>query len=936
MRRFYPNCIYAIYFVLYLCTSYSYAQIDPTPQGNYTIQDYDITDGLRQMQVNKVFVSSRGEVWVGTRSGVCTFNNGEFDTFDDLKVKPNYVADIKELSDGTIVILAQSSLFYFDGSKFSERKLLSESRYTFRANISIENDNRLLIKNFFDFDGIVVEPDTIINFDDYFPHLDISKARSIIPYDDDGKYLVLTTDGVINLCSADIDSCKQIYKSSKSIISLYEGTRVSNCDNKNKDNSLVFFEHLKYQKHQLVLMNKNELKFDTLYYDNKINNNDIEQGESVLLKINQGIVLLRDSASQVIIQDYKTPYHNVLSMCTHDDKYYLGTDKGLVIISESKFRNYNGELHENIWTICETPDKKILLGSYSKGLKYLGQDSLIRFSSDKSLSERENQFLKNAKRAYYFGSVTDKNGHIYLSHQDGMFKFVEGSVQNFYPKKDIQKESPTLISYYDSSHHHILRGTCPGVDFIDLEGNLIRKIDTTLFAHNCILTINKTADNYYWFGATGGIAKYDYEEDTIYNYRYSEEKVPHYTVISSLVDDNNNLWIGGKGGLSYYNPELDSFMIIEELRNYEVASIIQAAPDKYFLATIRGLLMVDLKAYLDDGVMRSRLFTSDDGMQGLELGQNGFFRDSKDHIWITSATNVLSFNPADLEYHSDELSPQIQRINDIRVGYNNSPIALEKGENTVTIDYKLSNSNYDKDIRYRHRINNDKWSKWTNSHVAQFSSLGSGDYTFEVECKSIINKDLKSESCKSHFQVNVPFHKEPFFNKVLGLLLLSLLIVTFLLFRNRQLKLEIVNLLEKEKNQLIFEKKELESINRKLKRKMLEVQSLTTKSENNQNEILEIKVLDKIHKVQLSDILYAISEDSGVRIKTLHNSLWTQVSMKTFLMSLSDEGFIRIHRSNVVNVRHIKWVNHVSLMMNDNTELKIGRTYKDTILKSFG
>lgn len=143
-------------------------------------------------------------------------------------------------------------------------------------------------------------------------------------------------------------------------------------------------------------------------------------------------------------------------------------------------------------------------------------------------------------------------------------------------------------------------------------------------------------------------------------------------------------------------------------------------------------------------------------------------------------------------------------------------------------------------------------------------------------------------------------------------------------------------LLEAEKNKLAndnealaFEKNELVLINNNLEAYINEVKNKAVPIEK-----LEIKSLDKIHMLDLRDIIYCKSEAEGVRIFLKDSkSIWSGIRLKDFKEKLPQSNFLRIFRSTIINVYHLEWVNHATLKMVNGDELKIGRTYKDDLQK---
>lgn len=901
--------------------------------GNYNIKHYDIEDGLRQMQINDIYISSKKEVWLGTRSGVSLFNGSKFDNFEDLRNKPLYVADIGELSDGTIVFLSNRSLYFYDGLSFTEKIISHDSRYTFQAEIFVDAQDHIWIKNKYDLESAVLFCDnTFTNLSDTIADIVDPHTNWIVPINNDS--ILKTSDwSKVSLHNVNSDHEEIIYESSLKFRHL-TSSNTYQYDNDKRLSSILLHEVLPDNQSQIIKISINPTHIDTIVRIDEEGKNHAYHGSDAQLiyNVTPDIFTIENNKLKYVIKDYMTPYNGLLSMATDVGKIYLGTDKGLVVISDSDFNNYDEDVFDYVWTITETQDSQIVLCSYKGGLRYLDNPNLIRLSLEDNVSAKDRNYIQKAGQHYYFSSVTDVSGALYLPSHKGIHKLSGEELSYFYPKENYSSVGPTLYNLYDTERELFFRGTCPGIEIIDKNADVIRKIDSRLFSHNCVLTICQTKSDEYWIGATGGIAKYDYTKDSITNYTYSSDSISQFAIISSLVDYNDNLWIGGKGGLSYYDKANDSFLLVEALRNYEINSIIQTEPDKYFLATVRGLLMVDLQAYLDGKPIRSRLFTSQDGMNGLELGQNGLFQDSRGDVWTTSSTHIVKFNPESLEYHNPKIIPVVNNVNDIRIPYDKRPIIIPDQNNDVIITYGLHMTPNTHDINYRHRLNDKEWSKWTKNTIIRFSKLSSGKHSFELEARNVLNPTLTSEIEKISFRIDIPFYKDPIFNAAVIAIAGLLFLLTLLLIRNQELKKRLVDLLKEEKDQLIFEKEELLLLNNELKDKV-DKSKITKPSQG--NAYIEVKSTDKIHRCLLSNIKYILAEDNGIRIYTIEKSIWSAVSLKNFLDGIEDENIIRIFRSSAININYVKWVNHTSLMMNDDTELKIGRTYKENISKSF-
>lgn len=107
------------------------------------------------------------------------------------------------------------------------------------------------------------------------------------------------------------------------------------------------------------------------------------------------------------------------------------------------------------------------------------------------------------------------------------------------------------------------------------------------------------------------------------------------------------------------------------------------------------------------------------------------------------------------------------------------------------------------------------------------------------------------------------------------------------------------------------------------------------KSRNFNNEkTLNIKDGHFNVKVNINDILWIKSENNYIEIQTLDKAYLTRNSLEKFLENIDDDDFIRIHRSYVVNINHIKAVNRLHIIV-QNQKLPISRMHHEALLTRF-
>lgn len=89
---------------------------------------------------------------------------------------------------------------------------------------------------------------------------------------------------------------------------------------------------------------------------------------------------------------------------------------------------------------------------------------------------------------------------------------------------------------------------------------------------------------------------------------------------------------------------------------------------------------------------------------------------------------------------------------------------------------------------------------------------------------------------------------------------------------------------------------------------------------------------NKFKKLLLEEILFVESLQNYVCIHTSNQQIITHSSLKNVVESLPEKGFVQIHKSYVVALKHIESTDNFSVFINGK-ELPIGATFKDSFFE---
>lgn len=82
-------------------------------------------------------------------------------------------------------------------------------------------------------------------------------------------------------------------------------------------------------------------------------------------------------------------------------------------------------------------------------------------------------------------------------------------------------------------------------------------------------------------------------------------------------------------------------------------------------------------------------------------------------------------------------------------------------------------------------------------------------------------------------------------------------------------------------------------------------------------------------RLSLKDILYFEAQGNYIRVVTGSEEYKFRETMQALENSLSGEDYVRIHKGFLVNSDYVKVINSDKIILDDNTELPMGRSYQE-------
>lgn len=99
-----------------------------------------------------------------------------------------------------------------------------------------------------------------------------------------------------------------------------------------------------------------------------------------------------------------------------------------------------------------------------------------------------------------------------------------------------------------------------------------------------------------------------------------------------------------------------------------------------------------------------------------------------------------------------------------------------------------------------------------------------------------------------------------------------------------------------------------------------------------EQEYFFVKSSGKQHRINFEDILYIESIRDYVNIKTAEEEFIVLDTLKSMEQQLPESSFVRIHKSFIVNINHIKNIGTKKIIIGPDHEIPIGENYKMSFL----
>ncbi|MBP7810539.1 MAG: hypothetical protein KA163_14700 [Bacteroidia bacterium] len=784
-----------LYFILLFCVLgiFSFAQL--------RFKQIDVSQGLSQNSVNKVFKDSEGYYWIGTQDGLNRYDGFTFDVYrhnrnDTNSLSDNFVLDIAEDKFGNLWIATRNGL-----NRYNKRTnlFLNVTRHLYDVMHAGHNS---VFKLEIDKQGNLFY--TVIGKLFYIPVKELQKPQpksielmilndgsfAIDEADNlhvaaDGSYYVCPTNKAANILAGkkftDSIIAKQnllkVYYFNHSVYIISAGVLFS-VDEKN-ERFVELFESDLSQKTvcSVYLDSKNKLWIATdkgLFIADLVSNKLTKVNYALeypyalrseylisLSSTTDSLLWIGSSGNGVFVYDelntgfnfvnrYSHPElnsDNFSSVCLHQTKIYAGTSKGVAVFGE-QFNLLNQYLSEDAVSDVAVGTDGNIWAATSNGLVKLNSSGKLV----KRLNSSNSIFASN--KLFSLTYVSDKE--IWLSTEKGLYKY----------NSEIDKLEWLKCNSY--------------------QGNGF---------YGYILSASIGRDKRLWVCHSFGVSVFNTDFKYYKNFQHANhpDSLSHRLPTVFYQDTKNRKWIGTLGGgLNNLNEEkgnFRSFSISEGICSDFVTSIVEDKTGNLWLGTNDGICCFNPEN------LKFQNYNTSDGLIGNEISWDGmqFISDNKLVAASTNGLNVLNINKiSSIPSLNKPIVKQLLINNETSIGATDS-LVLENNVNRIFLECAYPDLRHKNNIQYEYKLagSDDKYIRLpVGQKTIYITNLSFGKYLLFV--RVVDNKERAySQDLVLKIDVVPPFWKTKLFYALVILIVIGILALSIIYLLNRKHKQQL-------------------------------------------------------------------------------------------------------------------------------------------------
>lgn len=741
---------------------------------------YNSTDSLsiNHNDILYIYEDKKENLWIGTQEGLNLYDR-EKDRFHSISGNLKNVRSIFEYDDGRFLIGSPGGLYLFSPKDFTYQQL--QYKIHIEAILHDQNNNLWLAT----YEGLF-----LLNTTDYscIPiNLETSRVNtsnfhisSIFQDSKGGIWIGTNSNGLYHMT---YDKRNPLYPQFKKIDfqphnneSLYNGA-IYTISEDEKGSLWIGIENGGLYLFDLNAFSQNNISFQHISYNPYDTNGLSDNSVHCIYRDNQNTMWIGTYGAglnfyNAIVQKFDHIKHvpganstidnNRVNVIYEDEtNLWIGTEGGLNVYDKNKrqlashkfdSQNPNSIGANAVWAICRDSRHNIWIGTWSGGLNLFNESTrnFRHFLPDKTNPN----------------SIGGNNIYKVIETQDNQLWIASmlGGLNRY--------------DYHTGYFHRYL---------VNYNKNSI--------SGDWVMDLLESSDGSLWISTTVAVDILDRKTGHFVSFKHDPKDPRSISYNGALVlfeDSKKNIWLGTSNGLNLFNKADSSFMHFQ-MHDGLPSNVIRAIEEDHqgnlWLSTNNGISKF-VNATHTPKHPKFINYTTSDGLQGSEFNTRSSFKNKKGFIYFGGNNGYNVFNPASIQTNphvpnivftklllfnkpvgiDDEESPLIHDIS------NTKELKLRRKDNVFTIEFASLNLLAPENNQYAFQLEGfeSKWNYVGNQHMATYTNLNPGKYTFRVKASN--NDGLWNEKGISLDIIIMPAWWETLAAKLFYLLCIALAI----------------------------------------------------------------------------------------------------------------------------------------------------------------
>lgn len=463
---------------------------------------------------------------------------------------------------------------------------------------------------------------------------------------------------------------------------------------------------------------------------NGINSIMCDSNGKIWICADNGIGYINSKNNFIRVNDLEIDSYITDMIQDYEGNYWISSSRmGLLYLSNSKFNDFNiyAGLTESITNCVYTKDGQTYIGT---------DDGLVIY--DSSYVQVDNDLAEMLAGTSVRQIVSDAKGNMWIAtyRRYGVVRVsASGVIENI--SRTAGLPSMIVNSILPLSNGNIAVATDEGVALLDSKGNVKNTYEKKNGLTNCKVTsLYQFDDDNIFVGTDGG---------GIYDISLSDGKISNYTIenglnsntISVIKEGKNGLWIGTDNGLCFFN---DTFRSISNIEYSNSIYDLLFYEDKIWIVGSKGVLCSDEEELLGSQGLTNRYFDISDGLNRTinPVGHTVFNDDGLLYICCNSGLYTLDINNIPYNMQSPKIRVYAVDVDGVRYEFDDleNGLTVEPDTSRITISFAVFSYSNRENMKVEYSLAGFDESpivlNGTDNMEAVYTNLDGGNYEFVI------------------------------------------------------------------------------------------------------------------------------------------------------------------------------------------------------------